>query len=271
MRIAVIGGDARMLVAARLFRENGLECTTALLGEGSCKLEEALSNASAAVLPYPCERNGVLNTPLEDTKIKLGDIFAAAEEKTVFIGGFGFSGERLCDYSEREDFLLLNAVATAEAAIKLALCERKGTLFGAKAAVVGYGRIGRLVTRLLLSFGANVTVLARRSESRLEAGIAGATAYPFENDSNALAEREIVFNTVPKRVITKNAFGAMQGGGIIIDLASGEGCCDRDAVDSDRVRLMPAPALPGRHFPETAGLAVYTVSRAILCERGLLI
>ncbi|MBO5768191.1 MAG: hypothetical protein J6R49_06630 [Clostridia bacterium] len=270
MKIAVIGGDARMLAAAKLFRKSGLECAVSALGDGSRTVSEALRGADVAVLPLPCEKNGFLNTPLSEEKITLAELFGNAEEKTLFIGGITEQkSERTVDYAIREDFLLSNAIITAESAIKLALCERRATLFGARATVVGFGRIGSLLTRMLNALGASVNVVARRSESLISAKISGASPFSFEDIGTACRGADLIFNTVPKTVIGGEVLSELGKDCLIIDLASGEGGCDKKAADSLRVRLIHALALPGKHFPESAGRAVFESVCAILRERGL--
>ncbi len=270
MKIAVVGGDARMLAAARLFGENGFETATAALGEGSAGIKNALCGAAAAVLPLPYEKGGILNSPMSNEAINIDDVFAAAEGGTLFIGG-GLSqrGGDFADYAVREDFLLQNALITAEAAVEIALRETKSTLFGAKILIIGYGRIGVQLTRLLTAFGASVTVAARRSESRLLAELSGANSADVTDLAKQARTAEIIFNTVPQLMLGEKALKKLKSKTLIIDLASGAGGCDKAAAEKLGIRLIHALALPGRHAPEAAGKAVFKAVTEILCERGL--
>ncbi len=270
MKIAVIGGDERMLVAARLFRENGFRCETAALGSGSEEIKAALCGAAAAVLPLPCEKGGMLNCPMSNDKINIGDIFAAGEAHTLFIGGkLPIKSDTFADYAENEEFLLLNAAATAEAALMLALKESRKSLFDSQILVIGYGRIGKALVRLLNAFGADITLAARRSENRLSARLAGAKAVATSELYTAIKRADIIFNTVPETLLTEHELSNMQSEGFIIDLASGNGGCDKRFAENAGIKLIHALALPGKHFPETAGRAVYNAALSILCERGL--
>lgn len=271
MKIAVVGGDARMLTAARLFSENGFETVTAALSEGSAETKNVLRGAAAAVLPLPCEKDGILNSPMSNKKINIADIFAAAEGGTLFIGGkLPQKGQNFADYAERESFLIRNAAITAEAAVGLALQSTSSSLFGAKILIIGYGRIAVQLLRLLLPFGALVTVAARRAESRVLAELSGASAIDTSELKKALPSASIIFNTVPNPLLNEKDLALIKSGVPIIDLASGTGCCDQADAKKANANLIRALALPGKHAPVSAGEAVFEVALEILRERGML-
>ena len=56
----------------------------------------------------------------------------------------------------------LNAIATAEGAVALAMREQNTTLFDTRCVVLGYGRCGSALCRRLAALGAHVTAAARR-------------------------------------------------------------------------------------------------------------
>ena len=117
MKIAVIGGDERMSTVARLFRKSGFDCITAATGNQANNVFEAIKDSAVTVLPLPCQKGGKLNAPTSNEEIYVDDIFAAGSGKTLFIGGMLPSDlPQSEDISLREDFLLKNAVLTAEGA-----------------------------------------------------------------------------------------------------------------------------------------------------------
>ena len=63
-----------------------------------------------------------------------------------------------------ETYLLENAKLTAEGAVFFAMQKTSIALRDARCLVIGYGRIGKELTHHLRSFGADVTVAARRPE-----------------------------------------------------------------------------------------------------------
>ena len=90
-------------------------------------------------------------------------------------------GWQLKDIQADEDYIRQNALISAEGALYAAMAHTDFALRGAKCAVVGYGRIAKELTRLLLSFGAEVHVAARKKRARLAAWLRGARPFHTED------------------------------------------------------------------------------------------
>lgn len=278
MKIAIAGGDLRMLTAGSLLAERGYVCHGFGFGERITDYPkitkssplEALENASAVILPLPCEKDGFLNTPFSSSRMILDDVFASAGNDALFIGGrMPKSGNRFVDYSEREDFKIKNAVPTAEGAIALAMKELSTTLYGANAIVTGYGRIGKYLSAVLRDLGASVTVLARGVDSRAYAEANRIKAVGFEQIKAPLSDADVVFNTVPSIVIGESELSVMKSGSIIIDLASLPGGVDENAARNYGISFLRALSLPGKVAPTTAGRIVFETVYSILLEKGV--
>lgn len=280
MRITMAGGDSRMITAGQLLQKAGYNCAGFGFGERDTgfpliehhKITEALAQTDAVILPLPCQRDGYLNTPFTDKRYLLADVFAAKGPETIVLGGLlPTEGKNFIDYSLREDFRIKNAVPTAEGAISLAMSSMDRTLFGAKAVVVGYGRIGKYLSLLLKSMSASVTVVARSLHSRATAEINGLTAVGFDDFGASLTEAQVVFNTVPHLVITEKEIAVMKEGCLLIDLASLPGGVDEGAAQSYGIKFLRALSLPGKVAPVTAGRIVFETVYSILRERGIAI
>lgn len=258
-----------MLAAAKLFSENGFQTVQCAHNNEKFDLADILKGASAAVLPLPCEKGGILNAPMSNEKTHIGDVFEAGKDM-LFIGGGLPRGERFADLSQCEEYLSSCAVATAEAAIGIALAEQKKTLFGSSAAVIGYGRIAKRLVALLNAFGAKTAVVARRAEARILAEGAGAAAFGFESLLQAASGADIIFNTVPDRLFDSASLSEMPKKTLFIDLASGNGAANEEAARGLGLSYIRALALPGRHFPDSAGRYIFDAAVGILRERGML-
>jgi len=68
------------------------------------------------------------------------------------------------DYFKREEMQILNAIPTAEGAIQVAMQETNVTLHGSDTMVLGFGRIGKSIAKLLKALDSNVHVAARKYE-----------------------------------------------------------------------------------------------------------
>ena len=281
MRLTIAGGDRRMITAAECFAERGAECTLLgfdKYGEKPPRLEftddvvRAVKGADAVLLPFPCLKDGFLNTPFSARRIEPESLFESGGESVLFLGGrLPFRRENLIDYSEQENFLLRNAVPTAEGAVALAMQMMDTTLQGSEITVLGYGRIGSYLSAILHRLGAKVTAVARSAKSRTLAEISGVCAVGFEDIEAPLSCADMVFNTVPSKVLGERELSAMGPGTAIIDLASLPGGADEAECAKHKILLVRALGLPGKVAPKTAGKAVFETAIRLLSDRGILI
>lgn len=95
--------------------------------------------------------------------------------KTVFLGGGSYPGT--LDYCKNENFAEKNGILTAEGALWLAQNHLERALYRSRVLVCGYGRIGRVLSGLLLAHGADVTVCSRSALSKTQALFGRCPAY----------------------------------------------------------------------------------------------
>lgn len=178
-------------------------------------------------------------------KVKKGTLVFSGEVDKI---KSHFNG-RIINYSKNEDFIDKNAYITAECALIIALMDTKKTAFQSSCCIIGYGRIGKHLTDILLRLGANVTVLARREESRALAREKGALSYGIEQISQE--KYDIIFNTVPRQIITADESKKIFPKAFVYDLASLPGGFEDESFPKR------ALALPGKMMPISAGKAIF--------------
>lgn len=269
MKITVAGGDGRMKTLRTLFAKNGFDCS---IEEARTKAEllAEISVSDAVILPTPCSKNGFLNAPFMKDKTPIGEIFHAGNGKTLFLGGsIGMTGENLIDYSLCEEYLIKNAVLTAEGAVETAMQETDIALYGSSILVVGFGRIGGYLAKILKDFGANTVVAARSEKSRANAEISGHKAVSTDGMSDVLPFADIVFNTVPSVLFGEKELSRLRRDSLLIDLASLPGGVDTEAAERLGVNTIHALGLPGKYSPEAAGRIIFETVMRIFGERGL--
>ena len=269
IKLALLGGDARQGCLARFLADHGFE--TAAWGDSGCiggavrcrDPVSAMASAAAVILPLPATLDGVTLNSENEERIKLNKILEYAD--VPFFGGKLSESFRLAasarkrkviDYFETESLQIKNALPTAEGAISIAMQNLKRTLVGARAAVIGYGRIGKTLADLLLRLGARVTVAARNEQQLAYAQIAGAKTVRIGSDSSSLKlpdEYDVIFNTVPAGLFDAAQIGKLPESTLLIDLASPPGGVDFAAAKEAGIRAIWALSLPGRYAPEDAG------------------
>ena len=189
----LLGGDQRQVRLAGLLSEDGHAVHTFALGPAGegVREERTLAGAELAdcvVLPLPAAGpDGRLNAPLAGAAVPLEEVFDALRPGQIVCAGRVDAGTRalaegrgvrLLDYFAREELAVANAVPTAEGAVQIALEEMPVALRGARALVVGYGRLGRALAPRLAALGARVTVAARRYDALAWAESFGFDACP---------------------------------------------------------------------------------------------
>lgn len=280
-KIGIIGGDGRQKELAKALSKLGFEVGVWGLGEiaendGAVKCPtpaDAVKNSAAVILPLPVSRDGEnIFTPLEDGgALSVKELIKFLPRGITLIGGkfcaevkaeFDKAKIKYVDYFELEEFQIKNALPTAEGAIAIAINAIPKTLFGANTAVTGYGRISRVLSQMLKTLGANVTVAARKSSALAWSELYGYStlkieSYDGESSLSALADGyDIIFNTVPFVIFDRKVLSGFSKKTVIIDLASLPGGVDEEAADEYGIKLIRALSLPGKTAPETAGKIV---------------
>lgn len=269
---AVIGGDLRSAYLAGALAADGHRVITA--GFDGTELPacvtactnaaQAIALADCVILPLPVSTDGVnVNAPFSRVSIPLETVVQAVREDQLLFGGqisdafrreLSLRGLTAADYFCREELAVLNAVPTAEGAIQLAMEELPITLAGSRCLITGYGRIGRVLARLLTALDASVTVAARRCSDRAWAQAQGCRS--VEIDAVSRERYDVIFNTVPYKLFTREVLEGLDKSTLLIDLASRPGGVDFNAAAELRLKTIWALSLPGRVAPQSAGVII---------------
>lgn len=244
MRILVIGGDRRMLYTCRSLENSGFTVDTLGLYEND---SGDISSADVILLPVPVTRDGVnINCALSGKIIPL-DIINGSRKNTKVFGGGKLSIDNYTDYLSLDGYALKNAVLTAEGAIAYAVENTDYSLWKSRVLVIGYGRVGKVLTDRLKGFNADLTVSARneRDFAMLDTiGIKHIKTQKIEHNF------DIVFNTVDikhSEVTAKSLAGSL-----FIDLSS-RGGFDIGTAEKYNIRYIKLPSVPAKCAPKTAG------------------
>jgi dipicolinate synthase subunit A len=126
------------------------------------------------------------------------------------------------------------------------------TIHRANICCVGYGTVGALVARTLVTLGARVHVVARNPAQRAEASAAGAEPHDFAEMKSALSASDIVVSSVPAQVLQLADLETVPKHALLVDLAAPPGGIDRDSVKELGLKFVWARGL-GSRAPVTVG------------------
>ena len=170
----------------------------------------------------------------------------------------------LVDLANDAVLLAQNARVTAEVALLQAISHTKRAIFDSKAAVLGYGRIGKMLARHLQALGAPVKVGARRENVRFEAQKAGFSAF-LPDDPALFADVDVVFNTIPSPIVTPRTLAALREPTLYLELASAPGGLSVEGKHHPLLEVVDCGGLPGRFCPNSAGKFL---AQAVICHLG---
>ena len=276
MRFGVIGGDRRQAELARLLELDGHQVSTYGLQRGKAPNPvglEAVLETEIVILPLPlCRGEGVLNC--EEGPVPTMELFRRLRPGQRVLAGQVQPEQRrealACgivpeDYFLREELTVANAAATAEAAIQVAMEHLDRSLLGMECLVLGYGRIGKLLSHRLRGLGAGVTVTARKPEDLAWIRAYGLRAMKTSELDGKLSAFGTVFNTVPSLVLKEALLSQLPESCLCVDLASVPGI-DFAAAEEMGLSCVWARSLPGRLLPCTAAEVIRDAVYYILLE-----
>ncbi|MEG2428972.1 MAG: dipicolinate synthase subunit DpsA [Oscillospiraceae bacterium] len=298
--ILVAGGDLRQVTIAKLFsNEHNVFC----VGIDDNSIEKFKTTVDDLIInnirldyiifPMPLSvDNNLLNTPFSNKQIVIDDILSLCCKDTTIFGGkisnvlqehFEKKKIRFFDYLQREELAILNAQVTSEGAIQIIMEELPKTIFQTKCLVVGFGRIGKILSKQLSLLGADVSVCARSYKDLATIETYNLNAFNIKDLKTQVTKNDCIINTVPATLFDKEILKEIKKGNLscqdkkenfesfsplLLDLASKPGGIDLVYASKLGLNAIWALSLPGKIAPITAGKIVYKTILNIESERS---
>lgn len=215
--------------------------------------------ARVILLPIPTSRDG---KHLTGSNRLLREVLADAGWRDLVVGYsipdgdteyIRSKGALVCDAAMDEDFLAENAEITATGTLGHLLSECDTVPSDLHVGIIGWGRIGRALARMLLFFGAKIRVYTSKEFTRVELGGLGIESCAIDYSHPALediATLDVLINTAPCSLSICFEGGKVPDGVRVLELASGNNFEGVEGV----VRL---PSIPERRYPRSAGRAYF--------------
>lgn len=193
----------------------------------------------------------MLDVPFKNPE-KLPELLLQLPKDVTIVGGnLNVPGYRVVDLLQDPFYLAENADITAHGAVKLALGLLPVTLKGLPCLVIGWGRIGKCLARLLRQMGAVVTVAARKEADR---AMLSALGYDAIDVTAISSHYRIIYNTAPAPIhVEEQPEDCLK-----IELASVPGLAGDNIIDGR--------ALPNRCAPESSGQLIARRILQLCCQ-----
>lgn len=271
--ISVIGGDLRIVKLIELLAKDDYEIYTYGLELAESinelknvikidNLKEVIDKSEIIIGPVPLSSNKQdVNMLFSDRKITVEELISSIGDGKILIAGNLYENVyklidnkniKVIDILKREELAVLNAISTAEGTIEIAIKETISTIHGSKILVMGFGRVGKILSKMLKGIGADVYCEARKYSD-----LAWIKAYGYhpvylrDLDQN-LGEFDIIINTIPHLILNERRLNLVKKDCLIIDIASNPGGVDRNAAKNKKIKVIWALSLPGKVAPATS-------------------
>jgi dipicolinate synthase subunit A len=257
--IVVIGGDARTpYVIDNLINRGYLVSYTGVLsGNDKAKMlnNNDLETLKAKAILFPVSgvtKNGIIG------EIMVDDSFFAVFKDVLFFSGIETDylkimrdkyNLKIIYLNNQPLFNKINSIATAEAVLKLIIDHKKQIFNEITIMVLGYGKSGKEITDLLIRVGAKVIVVTRSIQSQMEASTMAKYVTSFEELDQYLPYVDVIINTVPSLVVTKEVLGKINKNTYVLDIASLPGGVDFEEAKRLGIKAELALKLPSIYAP----------------------
>ena len=246
MKVHIIGEDQRSNYLRRLY-ENDIV---------------SIKEADTIICPIPFTRDNIKinnsNMSIEEL-INIPDV----EFKKIYTGALNsFAKEKLneknikvIDIMEDEAYAIKNAIATAEGAIKKVIDSTPFTINKSNVLILGFGRIGKILSRYLSSFGAKIYVEARSKKDIALIKSMGYNGVELEKLDKFLPDMQFIFNTIPSVIIDKEKVKLLDSNVYLIDIASKPGV-DFEALNERGIATSWYLQIPSKDSPKSAAMYI---------------
>jgi len=273
IKMAFVGGDARIIEVIK--HASDLDASIVLIGfdqfetplADTVKADltpDVLADVDAIVLPVTgMDDSGKVESKYSSTELVLEQqhFDAIPRHAQIFTGIARQKLSEICrqrnlrlvKLMELDEVAIHNSVPSAEGAIQMAMEHTDITIHGSRSVVLGFGRCGVTLARMLSGIGAEVTVCARKSADLARIQEMKLHAVPMNQLLDAVRDADLIFNTIPAMVLPAEVLAKVPRSSVIIDIASKPGGTDFRYAEKRGIKALLAPGLPGIVAPKTAG------------------
>lgn len=279
----ILGGDERSLYLGEYLEKQKLEVCYFAFSQTNCfsSLNEAINSSQYIILPLPFTRDRLtLNAPLFDEKVEISDICALLKPNHVVFGGqlpqsfievllskeIGYH-----DYFLLDELAIFNAIPTAEGVVEILMKNLPITVHSMKCAVLGYGRVGKILANTLKALGADVTVFLRKEADKADAFHKNLKTASFPSLKETEYEFHALINTVPHKVLGRDEMKNISPDCLFIEIASSPFGIDFQAAKEFAFDVIKANSLPGKVAPKTSGEIIGRSILPIIEKKGAIV
>lgn len=277
----IVGGDDRFVELAKLYKLKGYNISTYGMDKITLEgiknfgeLDTALESSEIVIGPIPFASGGnKVNAKYSSKEILIDELLGkACSDKVLLIGAINNYSRKLTeqlnlsyiDYYTDESYQIMNTIPTVEGTLAIMINETSTTVYGSKVLVLGYGRIGKLLSGYLKTLGAEVYVEARKESDLAWIEARSMNAVPLDELDSYIGKMNIIINTIPAMILDRKLLDKLGCDTLLIDLASMPGGIDFDHAAALGLKAIHALGIPGKVACKSAAQYIYdTIQRKL--------
>lgn len=285
--IGFVGGDKRILNVAESLIKKGFDIWLYAIDQEqesqtlrfniARDLEEIVGNSDVIVGPIPFSQDGkYVFSPLSKRLLEIEELVENLRKKGIplIASVIPETTKQFCDLKkvkyydlyEKEELAILNAIPTAEGAIAIAIEKMPIAIHSSNVLILGYGRIGKILSKILKGFECSLFVAARKTSDLTWCKALGYVPVELSELKKYVGKMDLIVNTIPAKVIDKEVIDNIRKDTLVIDLASKPGGVDFEYAKQKSIETVHALSLPGKVAPKTAAQYIVEVLLSLLNE-----
>lgn len=285
-KIGIIGGDLRIIRLSEILAEDNYIVYTygtekyefANDNILKCKnIQDVANNCDNIISGIPFSKDGItIHAPFGSNELIIKNVLEELKNKVIIAGvvkqeiiDMAYKNDiKIIDLMEDEELTILNIIPTVEGAIQVAMENTETTIYNSNCLVLGYGRIGKLLSKNLKDLGANVSLVARKEKDLAWCNVYGYKAIDLNDLDKNLNNYDIIFNTVPSLMLDDKKLKLLkEQNTLIIELASSPGGIDFKTAEEYHIKVIKALGLPGKVAPLTSAKYIKNTLERILNKK----
>ena len=183
MNILFLGGDLRQEYASKYVQSNGHNSCAYIDFTLDKEVVNKIENAQIIVLPLPLSIDDIhVNINNRNSSTKIIDILSCINQNQLLIAGkispnvlqtINTYKIKVIDYNNIEYFQIFNAFLSAEGGIYYTKTKHQKSFYNSSILILGFGRIGKILSYLLHLQGAHITIGVRNEKDIAWAKLCG--------------------------------------------------------------------------------------------------
>lgn len=241
----------------------------------SYDINEALEFSDNIILAMPFHnKSNKIISAFNKLELDIKDIIDKLKNKKVISGkltkgvidSLEKQNTQIFNLNEDNEIRIANAIGTAEACIQIVANEIDQTIHGTNILVLGFGRLGKIISNKFKVLNANICTEARKTSDLAWIKAMGIEAIDLKDLDKNLNRFDVIINTIPYKILDEERIKLLKDSCFVVDLSDEERGVDEKAAREHNIKSIWALSLPEKTAPKSYALSIKESIKKIISE-----